>query len=387
MEVVVVERGELHRVLEETRARGEARPRQIGRTRVVVRERGADPLVVEIEVVRHHEQLVRGRELDVAPGVREQLRELGFLGLEVHDVVREGVEQLRGALERTVRAGRDDLRELEELDHRLALGDALRAERHVDVEPETRDQALDHGGDARVHGAPQHEQLAVDEARRDLLDRALHRVEIRVEMLVDRRADHDHDVLGVSHRRRVGRCPQPSGVEDLAQNLVRSRLVEREGAVVHEGDRLRIHVEQRDVETAIGQRQPEREADVPATTHDRGVDGERPAPSSRVRPGRAQSCSMQERVRARPVPAGLRPVPYHRPECRQPSPCDATPAIDYQRLYSFRFRNIDQGARQAVWNEIARQVYRVDGRTRSVCSTPPPAAASSSTRSRQPSAG
>jgi len=31
--------------------------------------------------------------------------------------------------------------------------------------------------------------------------------------------------------------------------------------------------------------------------------------------------------------------------------------IDYQRLYHYRFRGIDQGARQAVWNEIARQVY------------------------------
>jgi site-specific DNA recombinase len=31
---------------------------------------------------------------------------------------------------------------------------------------------------------------------------------------------------------------------------------------------------------------------------------------------------------------------------------DATPAIDYQRLYHYRFRGIDQGARQAVWNEI-----------------------------------
>ena len=66
---------------------------------------------------------------------------------------------------------------------------------------------------------------------------------------------------------------------------------------------------------------------------------------------------MLERVRARPVPAVLRPVPYHRPGMSAVEPRDAVPAIDYQRLYSFRFRNIDQGARQGVWNEIARQVY------------------------------
>ena len=40
-----------------------------------------------------------------------------------------------------------------------------------------------------------------------------------------------------------------------------------------------------------------------------------------------------------------------------PESSDATPAIDYQRLYRYRFRGVDQGARQAVWNEIARQVY------------------------------
>jgi hypothetical protein len=33
------------------------------------------------------------------------------------------------------------------------------------------------------------------------------------------------------------------------------------------------------------------------------------------------------------------------------------PGIDYQRLYRYRFRDVDQGARQAVWNEVSRQVY------------------------------
>jgi len=31
--------------------------------------------------------------------------------------------------------------------------------------------------------------------------------------------------------------------------------------------------------------------------------------------------------------------------------------IDYERLYAYRFRNIDQASRQAVWTEIARYVY------------------------------
>lgn len=32
--------------------------------------------------------------------------------------------------------------------------------------------------------------------------------------------------------------------------------------------------------------------------------------------------------------------------------------IDFQRLYTYRFRGIDQGARQAVWDEIAPVVHR-----------------------------
>lgn len=36
--------------------------------------------------------------------------------------------------------------------------------------------------------------------------------------------------------------------------------------------------------------------------------------------------------------------------------------IDYARLYDFRFRGVDQGARQRVWDEIAAFVYERMGR-------------------------
>ena len=35
-----------------------------------------------------------------------------------------------------------------------------------------------------------------------------------------------------------------------------------------------------------------------------------------------------------------------------------TMGIDYQRLYEYRFRDVDQGSRQAVWHEIAAYLYR-----------------------------
>jgi SAM-dependent methyltransferase len=36
---------------------------------------------------------------------------------------------------------------------------------------------------------------------------------------------------------------------------------------------------------------------------------------------------------------------------------DPAPGIDYERLYEFRFRHVDQGARQDVWTEIARWIH------------------------------
>jgi SAM-dependent methyltransferase len=52
----------------------------------------------------------------------------------------------------------------------------------------------------------------------------------------------------------------------------------------------------------------------------------------------------------------------HRPQLvTQPAPeaSAALPAagLNYERLYSYRFRGVDQAARQAVWQEIARYVH------------------------------
>ena len=219
VEVVVVERGELHRVLEQARPGGEARTREIGGPRIVVGERRADPLVVEAEVVGHHVELVRRRELDVAPRVREQLGQLGLFGLEVHDVVGQVAEQLAGTLERTRRPRRDDLGELEELDHRLAFGDALRAERHVDVEPEIGDQPLHHRGDTGVHGAAQHEELAgvQVEAMSAMAAGTALRSGLRCSSMGVPITTTTCSTSAITSRR--ARRPEPPGLEHLAEHL------------------------------------------------------------------------------------------------------------------------------------------------------------------------
>jgi SAM-dependent methyltransferase len=40
----------------------------------------------------------------------------------------------------------------------------------------------------------------------------------------------------------------------------------------------------------------------------------------------------------------------------------STSSIDYQRLYSYRFRDVDQARREAVWREIAQFVFQRLGR-------------------------
>lgn len=44
----------------------------------------------------------------------------------------------------------------------------------------------------------------------------------------------------------------------------------------------------------------------------------------------------------------------------------STSSINYQKLYAYRFRDVDQASRQAVWREIARYIYSRLGEPRSV---------------------
>jgi SAM-dependent methyltransferase len=42
----------------------------------------------------------------------------------------------------------------------------------------------------------------------------------------------------------------------------------------------------------------------------------------------------------------------------EPEKPDDAPGLDHERLYAFRFRHVDQSARQAVWNEITPVIGR-----------------------------
>jgi 2-polyprenyl-3-methyl-5-hydroxy-6-metoxy-1,4-benzoquinol methylase len=49
-----------------------------------------------------------------------------------------------------------------------------------------------------------------------------------------------------------------------------------------------------------------------------------------------------------------------------PAPSEPAGGLDYSRLYEYRFKDVDQDARQRVWNEIARYLWERLGRPRRV---------------------
>ena len=101
-------------------------------------------------------------------------------------LLRELAEQRLARVGGAVVVGADDLRQRVELLERVALGDPLRAERDVDAAAALGQVLGDVAGRARVDGAPQDDQRAVAEVRRDLVDGLLEDRHRRAEELVDR---------------------------------------------------------------------------------------------------------------------------------------------------------------------------------------------------------
>ena len=62
--------------------------------------------------------------------------------------------------------------------------------------------------------------------------------------------------------------------------------------------------------------------------------------------------------------AGMDADPAGPASSDDPAPGHAARSLDYSRLYEFRFKDVDQDARQAVWNEIAQFLWKRMGRPR-----------------------
>ena len=286
-------------------------------------QRGADAFEVETEVVGDHVELVRGRELDVPPRVREQLRELGFLDVEVDDRRRSGAGTAPRPVDGALGATRDDLRQLEELDQRACPRRCApgRTRRRSSCRPAR-------GCRSTIAVTPGYTVLRrtrIWPSRRWSSISSIARSTnfgIRVEMLVDRGPDDDDDVLGLTPRRRVvgrleptrrrGPCSSSSSAPRFEErHLPGSDLVDGRGVAVEADDRT----------AGFGEREPERQPDVAAATDNYDILGETghaslaiPALPPSVRPDVTGPPMWHLDIHARPTAMGARvPTRYHGP--------------------------------------------------------------------------
>ena len=143
-----------------------------------------DAVEVDPVVLGDHVELVRDRELAVAPDVGEQLAQLGFEGGEADGLASQAREEPFHLLRGGVVEGGDDLRQHGEFLEGLALRDALRAEGHVDVASRSREEVADELGGAGEDRAAQHQELPVHHVGADLLEEVHDDVEAGVEVVV-----------------------------------------------------------------------------------------------------------------------------------------------------------------------------------------------------------
>jgi hypothetical protein len=214
------------------------------------------------------EELVRRRELDVAPYVGEELRQLRLDGRDDHHLFGQPPEQRLGPQNAVFAEAGDDLRQLGQLLHREAFGDALGAEGDLDVLAPAAQPVADLLADPREDGAAQDEELSVAQVRQVALQHRSHRVELGVQVTIDRRADDDHHRVGLRDGSGVERERELAGLQGPLQRLFRSLFLERHLPVADGAHRRRVDVERADRGAAIGQRDRQRQPDVAESADD-----------------------------------------------------------------------------------------------------------------------
>ncbi len=236
-----------------------------------VGHRLVDLVEVESVVVGDHVELVGHRELDVAPGVVVELRQLGADRGQHDHVLGQQAEERAGPLDGARRRARDDLRQRVDLLQRDALGHALGAEGHVDLEAGALEGVRDVVGRARVDRAAHDQQLPVAQARTVLPDQLAVDLQARVQVLVERRADDRDDRVGRPDDVRVSAGLERALAQHLEQQLVRALVEEGHATTIRLRDLRRVDVEGHDLFPGPREGQTEGQSYVPAAADDDDV--------------------------------------------------------------------------------------------------------------------
>jgi hypothetical protein len=170
------------------------------------------------------------------------------------------------ALQALGRTRGHDLRQLEQLRHGLALGDPLGAEGDLDLDAEGGDHLLHQGGHPGEDRGPQHEHLAVAQVRGAAGQGPRYSGLVRVQVLVDRRADHHDHVLRRADHGRVGRGAEPAGGHGALEKRRGARLIERQLARVHGLDGRLADVIDGHPGASVGERDRQRQSHMTAAS-------------------------------------------------------------------------------------------------------------------------
>jgi hypothetical protein len=161
-----------------------------------------------------------------------RLRQLRLQRRQLDDHRGKRGEDLRGSLEALVIEGRDDLRQRLDLVQPVALRHALGTEGESYGRMDSLDALVEVLHGAREQRRAHDHELGGREVLLVHLEDAQELGELRVQVLVDRRARDEDEDLRVGARAGIGRGPQVA-LQSLAELFVAAVLEERKAARVH----------------------------------------------------------------------------------------------------------------------------------------------------------
>ena len=215
--------------------------------------------------VRQLRQLVGQRHVEVDPEVVGELDHLGRFrrGQRHHVDRRDGLapEVGAGLAGFRVHAADQDRDRLQVAD-RLALGQPLGAEGHVDMGPRRENLVMHQPRGAGGHGALDHDELAVGHIGRDGAAGGADMAQIRLELVRERRAHGDQDRLDPLGRGRVGRARELAGFDAGGHQILEAGFGDRALALVQGGDHLGVGVDADHAQPAGGEHGGDDAADV-----------------------------------------------------------------------------------------------------------------------------
>ena len=120
---------------------------------------------------------------------------------------------------------------------------------------------------AGINGAAKNDALVGAEQRQDVDEKFSDGRIFRIEKFVDRRADHDHDMLGLADERAIVCDIEQTFGEHLLQNRLGAAFAKRHPAAANGRDARVIDVVDRDAQSGVRQRDRQRQPNVTASTH------------------------------------------------------------------------------------------------------------------------